>query len=509
MRFERASGVLLHPTCLPGPHGSGDLGPAAYHFVDWLAAAGQRHWQVLPIGEVGLGNSPYMSPSSFAGNVLLIDPGQLATEGWLHAEPVLPEQGLLERRIDFGAVRRFRMEQLHRAHARFREVALDRDARGQAFVTFCFEERHWLDDYALFMALAAQRPGRPWNEWDGPLATRDPQALHRAQRQLAEQVGFWKFCQWIFRRQWTELRRYAHSRGVGLIGDLPIFPALNSAEVWARPELFELDSGGRPTVVAGVPPDYFSQTGQRWGNPVYRWSEHESCGYNWWIERLKALVGLVDIVRIDHFRGFAACWEIPAGEPTAIRGRWRAGPGRRLFDALGAALGPLPLIAEDLGVVTDDVVELRRQFELPGMHVLQFGFTSDADNPHLPHRCARNAVVYTGTHDNDTAVGWWHSAGVREKGYASLYLGTDGREIHWDLIRAASSTVADLVIFPMQDVLGLDGAHRLNRPGQESGCWEWRLTWSQVKPAHAERLSALCAAHGRCEFSRAPLPSEV
>jgi 4-alpha-glucanotransferase len=458
---------------------------------------------VLPIGEVGPGNSPYMSPSSFAGNVLLIDLGRLAANGWLQRRELQPGDGLQDHRVRFDAVRAFRLERLRRASERF--FGQPRGPQREAFDAFCHEQRHWLDDYALFMSLAQAAHGRPWSEWDAPLARREPGALRQAARQHALQAGFWKFCQWNFRRQWNDLRRHAHGCGVRLIGDLPIFPALQSAEVWAEPALFELDTHGRPTVVAGVPPDYFSASGQRWGNPLYRWPEHEQHGYRWWIDRIKALTDLVDVVRIDHFRGFAACWEIPADQPTAIHGRWKDGPGARLFEALGAALGPLPLIAEDLGVVTDDVTALRRRFELPGMHVLQFGFGSDAGNPHLPHRCARNAVIYTGTHDNDTAVGWWRSAGAREKRFASLYLGSDGREIHWDLVRAASGSVADLAIFPMQDVLGLDSAHRLNRPGDASGCWEWRLSWSQVEPWHAEKLAELGAVYGRCDLALAAL----
>ena len=503
MKFERASGVLLHPTCLPGPHGCGDLGQQAHRFVDWLAAAGQRLWQVLPIGEVGLGNSPYMSPSSFAGNVLLIDLHRLLAEGWLPAEQLHPEPGLHETRVDYPRVRAFRMHRLRQASACF--FTLPHDPRHEEYARFCEAERSWLDDYALFMALAHDAQWRPWNEWDAALARREPSALHRAVQDRHEPIRFWKFCQWNFRRQWNELRAHAHRRGVRIIGDLPIFPALHSAEVWANQSLFELDAHGHPTVIAGVPPDYFSATGQRWGNPLYRWSEHERRGYDWWIERLRALIALVDIVRIDHFRGFAAHWEIPASEHTAVNGHWCPGPGARLFDALTAALGRLPVIAEDLGVVTDDVVELRRRFELPGMHVLQFAFAGDARNPHLPHRCTPDAVIYTGTHDNDTAVGWWHSASPRERRFASLYLGTDGHEIHWDLIRAASSSVAAFSVAPMQDVLGLDGAHRLNRPGAATGCWEWRLSWSQVQSDHGERLAGLSAIHDRSDIGHAAL----
>jgi 4-alpha-glucanotransferase len=502
MKLDRAAGILLHPTSLPGPHGNGDLGDEAHRFVDWLESAGQRLWQVLPIGEIGPGNSPYMSPSSFAGNVLLIDLERLQQEGWLRPEELQPEPGLAAGRVDYPRVHAFRLRRLHRAAERF--FGAPPDARHQDFDRFC-ETEPWLQDYALFMALRHEAHGRAWSEWDAALAKREPAAVQAAARSRGEAVGFWKFCQWNFRRQWNELRAHAHRRGVRLMGDLPIFPALQSAEVWANQPLFELDPQGHPTVVAGVPPDYFSVTGQRWGNPLYRWSEHERDGFAWWIERLRALTGLVDIVRIDHFRGFAAHWEIPASESTAVNGHWRPGPGARLFDALTAALGRLPVIAEDLGVVTDDVVELRHRFDLPGMHVLQFAFGSDANNPHLPHRCRSDSVIYTGTHDNDTTVGWWAGASEREKRFASLYLGTDGREIHWDLIRAASASVAPVAVVPMQDVLGLDGAHRLNRPGADSGCWEWRMDEEALQDGPAERLARLAAVHGRCDLGRAGL----
>jgi len=503
MMRERASGILLHPTCLPGPHGSGDLGEPAHRFVDWLASAGQRLWQVLPIGEIGAGNSPYTSPSSFAGSVLLIDLHGLAHEGWLAPDQLEPETGLQSARVDYPLVRRYRMQRLRQASACF--FSTHRDSRHEDFERFCQAERAWLDDYALFMALQHEAPGRAWSEWDPPLARREPEALLAAAGGRPEAIGFWKFCQWTFRRQWNGLRAHAHRRGVRLVGDLPIFPALQSAEVWANQRLFQLDALGHPTAVAGVPPDYFSATGQLWGNPLYRWSEHESGGYAWWIERLRALIQLVDIVRIDHFRGFAACWEVATGESTAINGHWRAGPGAALFDALTRALGGLPLIAEDLGVITDDVVALRRRFGLPGMHVLQFAFDSDAASPHLPHRCAPDSVIYTGTHDNDTAVGWWNSASARERRFATMYLGTDGHEIHWDLIRAASMSVAAFALAPMQDVLGLDGAHRLNRPGAASGCWEWRMSAGQLQGADAERLARLAAVYGRCDFARAAI----
>jgi len=495
MRFPRASGVLLHPTSLPGPHGSGDLGPSAHHFVDGLGAGGQRLWQVLPLGGIGPGNSPYMSSSAFAGNVLLIDLGELQQRGWLEASELEPEAGFDDARVDYGRVVPYRMERLGRAARRFAASGSAEDRAG--YDAFCAAHGTWLADYALFMALSERHPGQTWSDWDPALVARAPAALAAAAHKYASAIGFWQFCQWCFFRQWLALKAYANSRGVELIGDVPIFIAYHSAEVWVRPELFELDASGRPLVVAGVPPDAFSDTGQRWGNPLYRWSAHAQEGYAWWTDRIRRCFELVDRVRIDHFRGFAGYWEIPASEPVAVKGRWLPGPGAPLFQAIAEALGPLPVIAEDLGVITPDVVALRRAFDFPGMRILQFAFGGNAGNLYLPHNFEPDSVVYTGTHDNDTTLGWWAALGEAERQHVRAYLGSDAHEIHWDFIRLACASVADTAVYPMQDVLGLDSRARMNFPGHGEGFWEWRFAWAQVQPGHAERLSQLCVLYRR------------
>jgi len=499
MRFPRASGVLLHPTSLPGPHGSGDLGSDARHFVDWLAAGGQRLWQILPLGGIGPGNSPYMSTSAFAGNVLLIDLGELSRQGWLSEADLAPTPGLDARRVDFPAVVPFRMERLARAAAQFGVEASA--AQRDAYAEFVAEQRSWLDDHALFMALCEANGGRDWCHWSPALAARQPAALAAARAEHAERIHFWQFCQWAFFRQWLSLKAYANERGVEIVGDVPIFIAHQSAEVWAHQNLFELGPDGRPTVVAGVPPDYFSATGQRWGNPLYRWSEHASDGYAWWVERVRRIFELVDVVRIDHFRGFSGCWEIPASAATAVEGRWVPGPGEALFNAIAKALGPLPIIAEDLGVITPDVDALRRKFGFPGMRVLQFAFAGDATDRFLPHNHEPDTVVYPGTHDNDTVAGWWTTASDHERHFARGYLATDGHDMSWTMIRAAMASVGDTAVHPMQDVLALPSECRMNFPGQGEGWWSWRFQWSQVHPWHAGRLAELVRLYGR-----APVP---
>jgi 4-alpha-glucanotransferase len=495
MRFERASGVLLHPTSLPGPHGSGDLGESACHFVDWLVSAGQRLWQILPLGGIGAGNSPYMSSSAFAGNPLLIDLADLRQRGWLQASELAPEPGFSAQRIAFEVVAPWRMQRLAIAATRFAEHASAADRA--LYDVFCERHAGWLDDYALFMALAEHHEQQAWCEWPVPLAGREPSALAAAAQALAPQIAFWRFVQWCFFRQWHGLRAYANSRGIRIVGDAPIFVAFQSADVWSHQNLFDLEPSGWPRVVAGVPPDFFSATGQRWGNPLYRWAAHAQQGYAWWVERVRSTFELVDIVRIDHFRGFAACWEIAATEPTAVNGHWVAGPGEALFEALARALGPVPIIAEDLGIITPDVVSLRKRFDFPGMRVLHFAWGGDNGNAYLPHNYEPDTVVYPGTHDNDTTVGWWASASEAERHHLRDYLVTDGRDIHWDLIRAACASVADTAIHPMQDVLGLGSEHRMNAPGLSEGCWQWRFDWSQVHPEHAQRLAALCRLYRR------------
>jgi len=389
-----------------------------------------------------------------------------------------------------------------------------RDARN-AFVAFCDNSRDWLDDYALFMALDNNygASGKVWQNWPAPLAQRKPKALREVAQTLKDECNFWRFCQWCFYNQWTALKEYANTRGVEMVGDMPIFVSAHSADVWANQTLFDLDAHGQPRVIAGVPPDYFSATGQRWGNPLYCWPAHEKEAYRWWIARMRAALEQCDIVRIDHFRGFESYWEIPAGAPTAVTGQWQAGPGAALFEAVRKALGKrqgtgqsgLRIIAEDLGIITPEVTALRKAIGLPGMRILQFAFDGHTDNLYLPHNFEANTVVYTGTHDNDTSCGWWKSLAAHEQDYVRRYLGISGESIEWDLIRVASVSVATLSIIPMQDVLGLDSAARMNQPGQAEGSWEWRFSWSQVAPWHAERLAELARLHGRIPRRRSDL----
>ncbi len=498
MKLPRVSGILLHPTSLPGPHGSGDLGAAAYHFVDWLARAGQKLWQILPLGGIGPGNSPYMSSSAFAGNVLLIDLAELHQRGWLDTVDLEPDTPFSDKRLHFASVVPWRMARLEKAAQKFALKASGQELADLA--AFAMAQSEWLADYTLFMTLADANHWRDWCDWPAPLALRDPAALKAAREQHVSQVAFWTFCQWCFFRQWHRLKVYANERGVRIVGDAPIFIAYQSAEVWARQALFDLDGQGRARVVAGVPPDYFSHTGQRWGNPLYRWQAHNDEGFAWWVQRVRRTLELVDIVRIDHFRGFADYWEIPADEPTAMQGCWRVGPGAALFDALRSALGDVAIIAEDLGLLTPAVTDLRRQFELPGMRILHFAFGGGNDNTYLPHNYDANTVVYTGTHDNNTTQGWWQEASDVERERARDYFALKPENepaIHWVLIRAACASVADTAIYPMQDVLGLDGQSRMNLPGVGEGYWEWRFSWSQVMPEHAQQLARLCNLYRR------------
>jgi 4-alpha-glucanotransferase len=440
-----------------------------------------------------------MSPSAFAGNVLLVDLDELRERGWLDTADLADPAGGGLARIDFTLVTPWRMERLARAARRF---AAQADAAERADLE-AFRARHatWLRDYALFRALDEHFDGRPWCEWDAPLARRDPAALAQATQAHAERIAFWEFCQWCFFRQWHALRDYANSRGVRIIGDLPIFVAYQSAETWAHPELFELDADGRQTVVAGVPPDLFSATGQHWGNPLYRWAAHARDGYAWWTRRVAQTFALVDIARIDHFRGFAACWEIPASETTAVNGHWKAGPGEALFDAVSAALGALPIIAEDLGVITPDVDDLRRRLGFPGMCVLQFAFgqPDGGANRYLPHHHEALSVCLTGSHDNDTTLGWWAAQPDDVRDHVRQYFGVDGRDIAGTLVRATLASVADTAIVPLQDVLRLDGANRMNLPGTASGNWSWRFEWSQVGYWPAAELRRMALLYGRLD----------
>lgn len=506
MRFPRSSGILLHPTSLPGPFGIGDLGPEAYRFADFLAATGQSLWQMLPLGPTGYGDSPYAGYSAFAGNTLLISPEQLVAEDLLTTGDLVGIPLLSEHSVDFEQVNKLKNDLLQRAYERYRHTT-DTGFRS-AFETFCERFKSWLDDYACFRALKDRNGGRAWNAWDPLLIRRDPTALAQVRESLAEEIEAQKFFQFLFFKQWSTLKAYCNEQGIRIIGDIPIFVALDSADVWTNPDQFKLNPDGTPIVVAGVPPDYFSKTGQLWGNPLYNWDRMLADGFRWWIERVQATLQTVDIVRIDHFRGFVACWEIPGRDQTAERGHWVEAPGRELFIAIRQTLGQLPIIAEDLGVITPEVEKLRDDFGFPGMRILQFAFSSDTKNHDLPHNYQPNVVVYTGTHDNDTTVGWFNSvAGAgstrdarqveRERCVCLKYLNTEGREIHWDFIRVAWASVADTAVAPLQDLLGLGTEARMNLPNSMSGNWAWRFSTASLTGEIGARLKELSELYGR------------
>ena len=503
MRLPRAAGVLLHPTSLPGRHGIGDLGVEAHAFVDFLGATGQRWWQILPLGPTGYGNSPYQSTSSFAGNALLIDIDDLARRGWLAPEEIPHDARLPIDHVDFDAVTVLKEASLRLAYDGFRAKGDD-----PKFEEFIAANSGWLDEFVFYQALKDVHAGQPWYEWEPELVERAPAAMADWRERLADGIRYHEFVQYAFEIQWQELRAACQRQGLMVIGDLPIFVAHDSADVWANPDLFYLDKRGQPLVVAGVPPDYFSETGQLWGNPLYRWDAHAADDYSWWAARLRFLLGRVDIVRIDHFRGFEAYWEIPAGSTTAADGKWIEGPASKFFDAMRRRLGNLPLIAEDLGLITPGVEALRDEFSLPGMRVLQFGFGPDSGSEkHLPHRFVPHCVVYTGTHDNDTTKGWFTSTDVAttqtweeiesERAYARRYLDSPGNEIHWDMIRLAFSSVADTAVIPLQDILGLDSRARMNLPGKAEGNWLWRFKKGQLDRQAHDRYAELTALYSR------------
>jgi 4-alpha-glucanotransferase len=506
MNFPRSSGILLHPTSLPGSFGVGDLGPAAYAFADFLIAGGQSLWQVLPLGPTGYGDSPYACYSAFAGHTLLISPEQLINEGLLTKSDLPAVASLPEERVEFAQVHALKDDLLRKAYENYKRTT-DTSLRS-AFETFAQRSAYWLDDYALFRALKDAHGGIAWNDWEPELVRRTPVAIAQAREQLQEQIEAQMFYQFLFFRQWFALKHYCNERGIQIIGDLPIFVAQDSADVWTNPEQFKLDKNGEPVVVAGVPPDYFSTTGQLWGNPLYDWDRMRDDGFKWWIKRVEDTLQVVDIVRVDHFRGFAACWEIPGGDTTAERGRWVEAPGREIFTAIRDALGKLPIIAEDLGVITPDVIALRDEFGFPGMRILQFAFGGDTKNMDLPHNYERNVVAYTGTHDNDTTVAWFHSVAGEgstrtaeqiesERKFCMDYLNTDGEEIHWDLIRAVLASVANTAVVPLQDVLGLGNEARMNLPNTTAGNWSWRVKSGALTREIALRLRALTDLFGR------------
>jgi 4-alpha-glucanotransferase len=491
---ERSAGILLHPTSLPGPYGIGDLGPAACAWVDALARARQTWWQVLPLGPTGFGDSPYQCFSAFAGNPYLISPELLVRDGLL-TEADLEGEHFHGDRVEYGPAIAFKVRVLGRAWENFWRGSAK--ALQPEFETFCVKQRSWLDDFALFMALKDTQTGAGWQDWPAPLVLRQPSALQEAHRRLAHTVGQHKFRQFLFSRQWTALRKYAREKRIKLIGDLPIFVSADSADVWANPELFLLDAKRRPTQVAGVPPDYFSATGQLWGNPLYNWEKLKQTGYAWWVARVRAVLEQVDVVRIDHFRGFEAYWAVPAGETTAQNGRWVKAPGAELFERLRGALGGLPLIAEDLGLITPEVDELRERFHLPGMRILQFAFGGGPENKYLPHHYVRNTVVYTGTHDNDTTAGWFHNLPEHQKAFMGRYVPLTPEGAAWDFVRLAWSSVANLALAPLQDVLGLGNEGRMNLPGQAAGNWGWRFRQDMLNDHVVGRLAELTERYSR------------
>jgi 4-alpha-glucanotransferase len=493
--WPRASGVLAHPTSFPSPHGVGDLGPSADEFFDFLAAAGQALWQTLPLGPTGYGNSPYAALSAFAGNPLLISPERLIADGLLTADEIASPPDFPARRVDYGAATPWKMELLATACARFMERP-DHPLHA-AYDEFCAQNAGWLDDFALFMALKGAHELRAWVEWPSKYAQRQPQALAEARSTLAGEIALHRFAQFIFFRQWARAREEAARRGVRIIGDLAIFVAHDSADVWSHREDYFLDDAGRPTVVAGVPPDYFSKTGQRWGNPIYRWGALKSGGYQWWIARVRQALKVYDIIRLDHFRGFESYWEIPGDAPDAVQGAWKPGPGADLFMAIREALGDVPFIAEDLGVITPEVRALQRGLGFPGMRVLQFGFSGGPRNHDLPHNYTSSAVVYTGTHDNDTTRGWFTTRTGHERSYALEYLNCEPELVTWAMIRAAYASVARMALLPLQDVLDLGTEARMNLPSQLEGAWEWRYADGDLTFSHAQRLRKLSELYGR------------
>jgi len=472
MKFERSAGILLHPTSLPGKFGIGDLGPEAYRWIEFLAKSGCVFWQILPLGPTGYGDSPYQSFSAFAGNPYLISPELLLEDHLIKKEDLDGAPKFPAYYVDYGEVMEWKKLLLIQAHANF---LINRDQETQDKYDEFLEHSPWLRDYSLYMALKEAHDGEPWMSWEPGLRTRDSNTMFNTQRQYANRVDYYCFCQFLFYKQWGTLRDYARQNKIKIIGDIPIFVAADSADVWAQPELFFLDQYGNPSIVAGVPPDYFSPTGQLWGNPLYRWETHREDGYTWWIERVKNLLQIVDIIRLDHFRGFLRYWAVAGSAKTAERGRWMKGPASDFFRSIQNALGNLPFIAEDLGVITPDVIHLRERFKLPGMKVLQFAFLSNPDDQFLPHNFPTHCIVYTGTHDNDTVKGWYERVPEEERDFYRHYMNRNGDHVAWDFIRACWSSVAVVAIAPMQDFLDLGNEARMNLPGQAQGNWQWRM----------------------------------
>ena len=528
MNFQRSSGILLHPSSLPSKFGIGDFGPNAYKFVDFLEKSGQHLWQILPLGPTSFGDSPYQSFSTFAGNTLFISPEVLCQKGYLEERDVELAPIFSCKKTDYGNAIPFKRGLFEKAHRRFQKKAFTADQ--VAFQKFCEKNSFWLEDYALFASLKdyfiAERQeagfsneffafeektakklsknlqkdyyfGAVWSTWPEELVNREYGALEKWKRKLTTAIDRYKFLQFEFFSQWEALKQYANEKNIKIIGDVPIFVAYDSADTWANPKNYYIDEKGFPTVVAGVPPDYFSESGQLWGNPLYRWEEHEKTGYKWWIDRIRCTLNMVDILRIDHFRGFESYWAVPFGDRDATKGEWRKGPAEKLFKAVEKELGNLPIIAEDLGIITDDVRELRKKLGFPGMRILHFAFNDDSKNDYLPHNYEPNTVVYTGTHDNDTTIGWYTNGTEHEKDYVRRYMNISGDDIAWDMIRLAMSSSAVFAIFPIQDMLRLDGSHRMNIPSTSNSNWQFRFELSQLNEDDANGLRYLSELFNR------------
>ena len=495
MKFQRSSGILLHPTSLPVKFGLGSLGKEAFDFVDFLIITKQKLWQVLPLGPTSYADSPYQSFSSFAGNHMLIDPDKLVENGLLNKSDLDVKTSLKEDKVNYGKAIKLKETLFRKAYKNF--VDSYYGVEKAKFEIFCERNKLWLEEYALFMALKKNFNGKPWNEWDLDIKMREFPALKGYREKLSEEINYHRFLQFIFFKQWYELKSYANINNIKIIGDIQIFVAYDSCDTWADPEIFFLDEGRNPTKIAGVPPDYFSSTGQLWGNPLYNWEKLKAQDYKWWIRRLAATIELVDLVRIDHFRGFAAYWAIPYGSKDAINGVWEKGPGEDLFNAIRTELGQLPIIAEDLGFVTPDVEKLRDTFNFPGMKIIQFGFDSTEGSPYIPHLFPINCVAYTGTHDNDTIVGWYEKAKSQDKDYVKEYLNTDAKDIAWDLIRLTLASTAIMVVIPLQDILSLGSEARMNIPGIACGNWQWRYKKDQLNGDVKQKLTRLTGIYKR------------
>lgn len=495
MKSNRMSGILLHPSSLPGSDGIGDIGPEAYEWVNFLVQSGCNLWQLLPLGPTGYGDSPYQCFSAFAGNPYLISSTLLMDVGLLLLEDLQDRPDFAAESVDFGPVIQWKLKILDRAYKNFKQK--QPDELTEQFQQFINLEQDWLMDFALFMAIKEVNGGLSWDHWDDDLRKRDRKALEKFQAKNKTLIESHMFKQFLFFTQWTDLKKYANDHGIEIIGDIPIFISFDSSDAWSNPDLFYFDEDLKPTVVAGVPPDYFSATGQLWGNPLYRWDVHKENRYKWWIKRIKATLKLFDFIRLDHFRGFVNYWEVPAGNKTAEIGRWLPGPGADFFEVVQNELGVLPIIAEDLGEISKDVYILRDQFDLPGMKICQFAFSNDPDDPFLPHNYPVNCVAYTGTHDNDTVLGWYLSAPKKEKDFCRRYLARSGENISWDLIRIVWSSVAKITIAPLQDFLSLGNEARMNYPGRASGNWSWRVLPHQINSELAQRINEINFLYSR------------